>query len=316
MDTEQMINLAESARKQGNYTKALEYYKNLLKQGHITWKTAYYALYCDTILKPGYEPYSELSDITYDIMDEYFNNLEYMEKGRLFGELVDSYIKFAEYRFNNTVKRAENHDETADIGYEAYHCAGLMDDLVLVLSHFPAGTGGWINRLLKTAVGLYVIYVEEQYKEGLIEDKDEYRDATEELRETIKRIRKREPGYIPPEPNVPDNLKVRLAPPPILSASTSSQEQNKSSQGCYIATNVYGSYDCPQVWVLRRFRDKILAENGAGKVFIKIYYALSPGFVARFGRIRSLNNVIKSILDKFIDHLKVKGFEDTWYNDR
>ena len=25
--------------------------------------------------------------------------------------------------------------------------------------------------------------------------------------------------------------------------------------GCYVATAVYGSYDCPQVWTLRRVRD-------------------------------------------------------------
>ena len=26
-----------------------------------------------------------------------------------------------------------------------------------------------------------------------------------------------------------------------------------SKGGCYIATAVYGSYDCPQVWTLQRF---------------------------------------------------------------
>ena len=30
---------------------------------------------------------------------------------------------------------------------------------------------------------------------------------------------------------------------------------NHSDSGCYIATCVYGSYDCPQVQTLRRFRD-------------------------------------------------------------
>ncbi|MFR9028073.1 MAG: DUF2726 domain-containing protein [Clostridium sp.] len=36
----------------------------------------------------------------------------------------------------------------------------------------------------------------------------------------------------------------------------------KKRRGCYIATAVYGSYDCPQVWVLRRFRDQILEKYG------------------------------------------------------
>ena len=30
---------------------------------------------------------------------------------------------------------------------------------------------------------------------------------------------------------------------------------------CYIATAVYGSYDCPQVWVLRRFRAEVLLQT-------------------------------------------------------
>ena len=34
-----------------------------------------------------------------------------------------------------------------------------------------------------------------------------------------------------------------------------------SSGGCYVATAVYGSYDCPQVWTLRRYRDDTLAET-------------------------------------------------------
>ena len=31
--------------------------------------------------------------------------------------------------------------------------------------------------------------------------------------------------------------------------------------GCYVATAVYGSYDCPEIWTLRRFRDKVLART-------------------------------------------------------
>lgn len=30
---------------------------------------------------------------------------------------------------------------------------------------------------------------------------------------------------------------------------------------CYVATAVYGSYDCPQVWILERYRDYTLAET-------------------------------------------------------
>ena len=44
--------------------------------------------------------------------------------------------------------------------------------------------------------------------------------------------------------------------------------------GCYVATAIYGSYDCPEVWVLRRYRDNILSNTWYGKIFIKMYIIL------------------------------------------
>ena len=57
--------------------------------------------------------------------------------------------------------------------------------------------------------------------------------------------------------------------------------------GCYIATAVYGSYDCPQVWTLRRFRDHTLAASWYGRTFLHAYYAVSPTLVKWFGRTAS-----------------------------
>lgn len=53
--------------------------------------------------------------------------------------------------------------------------------------------------------------------------------------------------------------------------------------GYYIATCVYGSYDCPQVWTLKRFRDYTLKETWYGRAFIRCYYAISPLLVKWFG---------------------------------
>ena len=56
--------------------------------------------------------------------------------------------------------------------------------------------------------------------------------------------------------------------------------------GCYVATAVYRSYDCPQVWTLRRFRDNTLAATWYGRAFIRAYYAVSPTLVRWFGKTR------------------------------
>lgn len=93
-------------------------------------------------------------------------------------------------------------------------------------------------------------------------------------------------------------------------------EPEKSSGGCYVATAVYGSYDCPEVWTLRRFRDKTLAETWYGRLFIRFYYAVSPTAVKYFGNMKWFKNLFKKPLDKFVQNLNDKGFENTPYYDR
>jgi len=89
----------------------------------------------------------------------------------------------------------------------------------------------------------------------------------------------------------------------------------KKSGGCYVATAVYGSYDCPQVWTLRRYRDYSLATTWYGRLFIKTYYAVSPTIVKWFGKTKWFNMFWKSKLDKMVARLNGEGFEDTPYND-
>lgn len=98
--------------------------------------------------------------------------------------------------------------------------------------------------------------------------------------------------------------------------STSSNKSNaKKAGGCYVATCVYGSYDCPEVWTLRRFRDSVLSKNLFGKMFIWIYYAVSPTAVRWFGDFVWFHKLFKSPLDKLVSHLQNKGIENTPYQD-
>lgn len=93
-------------------------------------------------------------------------------------------------------------------------------------------------------------------------------------------------------------------------------EKQTSRGGCYIATAIYGSYDCPQVWTLRRYRDYSLAETWYGRAFIRTYYAISPTLVKWFGHTPWFKNMWKGKLDKMVADLQEKGFESTPYNDR
>lgn len=72
---------------------------------------------------------------------------------------------------------------------------------------------------------------------------------------------------------------------------------------CYIATAVYGSYDAPQVLVLRRFRDEVLSKSLPGRVFIRTYYAVSPPAARRLENAGRMNRLVRRILDKIVQRL-------------
>ena len=99
-------------------------------------------------------------------------------------------------------------------------------------------------------------------------------------------------------------------------AASAANEGPQKSGGCYIATAVYGSYDCPQVWTLRRFRDNTLAESLLGRAFVRAYYAVSPALVRWFGETAWFHRLWRGPLDRLVAFLRLRGVEDTPYQDR
>lgn len=97
--------------------------------------------------------------------------------------------------------------------------------------------------------------------------------------------------------------------------TTPPRNTSGGSGGCYIATCVYGSYDCPQVWTLRRFRDGTLGATWYGRLFIRFYYAISPTLVRWFGKTKWFKKLWKNRLDRMIAKLRLKGVEDPPYED-
>ena len=91
---------------------------------------------------------------------------------------------------------------------------------------------------------------------------------------------------------------------------------HNSNQGCYVATCVYGSYDCPQVWTLRRFRDYSLAKSFLGRMFIRLYYAVSPTIVKWFGNTQWFKKMWQGKLDRMVAKLQANGVESTPYEDK
>lgn len=102
----------------------------------------------------------------------------------------------------------------------------------------------------------------------------------------------------------------------VQSNTTTNSNNTTESGGCYVATAVYGSYDCPQVWTLRRYRDYTLAETWYGRAFIRTYYAISPTLVKWFGHTEWFKKMWQGKLDRMVDKLQDSGVESTPYEDK
>lgn len=125
------------------------------------------------------------------------------------------------------------------------------------------------------------------------------------LKEIYAEIQEINSSFEPP--SLPDVNPVKIPAP--STAQT-------SSGGCYVATAVYGSYDCPEVWTLRRFRDDTLSKTWYGRAFIHTYYKISPTLVKWFGHTEWFKNIWKPTLDKMVRKMNNNGVENTPYNDR
>ena len=75
------------------------------------------------------------------------------------------------------------------------------------------------------------------------------------------------------------------------------------SGGCYIATAVYGSYDSPEVLILRQYRDESLAKSTLGRFTIRLYYYVSPRAAVHFTAGTKLNRVARHTLDSIVNRL-------------
>lgn len=91
------------------------------------------------------------------------------------------------------------------------------------------------------------------------------------------------------KPNYPEAQKL-------LSQLLPLKKATQSKGGCYIATACYGSYDHPDVRVLRRFRDEHLMTSALGWLFVRFYYKVSPPLADRMGHAKWLSKAVRKRL--------------------
>lgn len=89
---------------------------------------------------------------------------------------------------------------------------------------------------------------------------------------------------------------------PDVSEKVGAPINTNKNEGCFIATAATGSYDHPKVITLRKFRDNVLLTNSLGKIFVKLYYKISPSIANKIAN----SNLLKRLVMKIIVNPAVK----------
>jgi len=79
---------------------------------------------------------------------------------------------------------------------------------------------------------------------------------------------------------------------------------------CFIATAAYGSPLADEIWALRRFRDRYLMTNPAGRAFVDAYYSVGPyaaDIIAEHPWIRTTTRVLLTPLVALARYLTAKN---------
>lgn len=304
--SDELKNLYEVARRakdSDNSENAHKYYDMILVKDPNSWEATFYVTYYQAMQCKIAEISSaaiSLSNCFSSVMNLVKNNVNDIEEQRnvieeiyLRCERIAKMLYFASsdfYKDTDIEIRGEYASEHAERGI--YSASILKMLSVEIKSYFNDKYDDIRAEAISEAVNLHAKTLLDVKGKVTEDDLDLYKEDYEEV------VKKFHPDY---------SL-------PIMNLNSSSS--NNSSSGCYIATAVYGSYDCPEVWTLRRFRDYTLAETWYGRLFIKAYYATSPTLVRLFGDTLWFKNICKKPLDRLVSKLRIKGVENTPYKDK
>lgn len=296
-----MYDMARSAKASNDTTTAKKYYDMILSEDPLNWEPVFYSVYYTYATMKNGEIGSKAIEIknclnTVLLMIE--KNTDAEEKNKNLMELkksiseVGAVLQVSSVNFYNSLPFSAKNPQ------DKWTRTVLIADLI-----FTMGEALQRNQLnpeavevLKQAIGtfeseaFFVTYKTDKIPPVVAPLHDRIIKATEFIRES--------------EPEYKTKREAHLA---IV---------GDKKGGCYVATCVYGSYDCPQVWTLRRFRDNTLGSTWYGRAFIRTYYAISPTLVKWFGNTNWFKKLWKGKLDRMVAKLQSRGVEDTPYEDK
>ena len=288
-DLENLYELARRAKDTNNNENASKYYDQILVKEPNSWEAQFYVVYfksmgckiaeissAATNINNCIEPVLNLVKTNVDNDDE---------QQKIISEIVDKTINIS----NMLDNAASNHFNSINARVQNKFVQKYVNNVFsVILLLYNLG-----NKLIEIFGETYKNQAIKCWKLGIEKHKRIFgffvdKESNEKtINIYVAKIQEYEPTYEKPKLN---------------------------KGGCYVATSVYGSYDCPEVWTLRRFRDNILDNNIFGRLFIKTYYATSPTIVKYFGDKKIFNMLFKPFLDRFVKKLQNNGVESTYYD--
>lgn len=294
-NTEKIKNLymiARQAIKEGNNEKAAKYYDMIYMECPHDWEAAFYTVYCSamqTTIGGINNAATKIAFCIPNVMQLIRDNVQGDSEQE--SAVLQVVYKVASGCLGMAQAQLSHYKQFATVDGTKKE----LEDTLSNLANVMFITGDVIEKIFPNNTDIIVNAACEMWDSGV--------NASYNNNDCLKyqaKIKKYNPNYLPSAGT----------------ASNSSLPNTSNSGGCYVATAVYGSYDCPEVWTLRRYRDYTLAETWHGRVFISLYYAISPTLVSWFGKTHWFKNMWKPKLDRLVKRLNREGIADTPYQDR
>lgn len=283
-ENQKLLVLARRARDEGNSQNAEKYYGMVLQEAPDNWEAAFFHVYFQAMQSTvGNINYSARSlGNCLESVAGILSKADKREQISAIKTIVVPCMKISELFATSAVNHYDKHMTVDGTFTECVNnlvsVSLILGKLEVIVKHF-----GDDKNVLVSVQKYYVNYLN-TYKKFFNKDF---------LYETITRL----------------SSEIKMY-------DSSFTAPTVNTGGCYVATAVYGSYDCPEVWTLRRFRDFTLDATWYGRVFIKCYYATSPTLVKWFGDKNWFRAFWKKNLDAMVSKLISKGFDNTSYIDK
>lgn len=302
-DIDKLYQTARRFRKDCNSEEAAKYYDMILKEDPESWEAYFFCSYYKAF--PKFK--SEIQESAMSIvicLDTIFEMIDKREKNdeakiKAINEVAEYCLSLAETLRNGLLQTEGVNVPVTEMSSHlksvATTCVYIATICYMVGDKIEQGFPQLFEHNSKIVANSWKKGVEYHCDcNGYLPNKSE---GIGIINGYVQKIKKVEPYYNPP-----------------IQQQTSSN--TSGGGGCYIATCVYGSYDCPQVWTLRRYRDYTLDETWYGRLFINCYYAVSPKLVKWFGNYAWFRKPWKKFLDSMVERLNSEGIADTKYSDK